>query len=292
MDDLFTRKTGDGNDTFFWLDRWVGGIPLKKLFPDLFDLEVNKNCTIASRFSHRNDDGATWNWPWTNVTFTGRLSSQIHELEDILKQVELVPSDDGWRWEGDPNGEFTVKSLRSIIDNLTYSPSSIVFFWNKWLPSKVNCFVWRLLLNRIPTRSNLCARGIALPSELCPVCGVVEESVDHLFYSCPLVKEIWKWMASWCNIELGHYASLELAITGFLECGKSKKQSTFLEAATDSMLWSIWKARNNMVFNNQRFLVSAAVIEIQANLYTWVKYRGNCQDLVWPTWCCNPISLF
>ena len=65
-----------------------------------------------------------------------------------------------------------------------------------------------------------------------------------------------------------------------------------MEAATGSMLWSIWKARNNMVFNNQRFLVSAAVIEIKANLYTWVKYRGKCQDLVWPTWCCNPISLF
>ncbi|KAJ9540046.1 hypothetical protein OSB04_026552 [Centaurea solstitialis] len=233
LDDLFTRKVGDGNDIFFWSDRWLSDVPLKCMFPDLFELEVNKNCTIAMRFSHRDGDGITWNWAWSDDSLIGRLSSQIHQLEDILKHVELVPVEDGWRWEGDPTGEFM----------------------------------------------------------LCPLCEAVDESVDHLFYSCLVVKEIWKWLASWCKIELGQYTSLDLAIAGFLEGVNSKKQLRFLEAAIGSMFWSIWKARNNLVFNNQHFLVAAVVTEVQANLYTWAKYRGKRKDLAWQLWCCNPISL-
>jgi len=37
------RVVGDGRDTLFWYDKWVGDILLKLKFPRLFELAVVKN---------------------------------------------------------------------------------------------------------------------------------------------------------------------------------------------------------------------------------------------------------
>jgi hypothetical protein len=37
---------GDGRNTFFWLDHWVGDSPLRFKFPRLFDLALNKECSV------------------------------------------------------------------------------------------------------------------------------------------------------------------------------------------------------------------------------------------------------
>jgi hypothetical protein len=41
------RKVGDGTDTYFWTDPWVGGIPLCERFGRLYDLATTKSRTVA-----------------------------------------------------------------------------------------------------------------------------------------------------------------------------------------------------------------------------------------------------
>jgi len=41
------RVVGDGLSTLFWFDHWVGDSPLQFTFPRLFDLAINKECTVA-----------------------------------------------------------------------------------------------------------------------------------------------------------------------------------------------------------------------------------------------------
>ena len=38
FDENIRRVVGDGTNTLFWHDNWVGGIPLRLKFPRLFDL--------------------------------------------------------------------------------------------------------------------------------------------------------------------------------------------------------------------------------------------------------------
>jgi hypothetical protein len=45
------KKVGDGTETFFWTDTWIGGTPLCVRFQRLFDLMVNKLSTVAEVFS-------------------------------------------------------------------------------------------------------------------------------------------------------------------------------------------------------------------------------------------------
>lgn len=42
---------GDGADTFFWYDRWIGDVPLCQHFGRLFDLAENKSISVATLFS-------------------------------------------------------------------------------------------------------------------------------------------------------------------------------------------------------------------------------------------------
>jgi len=45
--DNVERKVGDGIDTSFWLDPWVGDAPLCVRYGRVFDLAVNKSISVA-----------------------------------------------------------------------------------------------------------------------------------------------------------------------------------------------------------------------------------------------------
>jgi len=47
FDSNIRRVVGDGRDTLFWFDHWVGDSPLRFTFPRLFDLAVNKECKVV-----------------------------------------------------------------------------------------------------------------------------------------------------------------------------------------------------------------------------------------------------
>jgi len=46
-----SKKVGDGSDTLFWYDKWLGSIPLYVRYRQLFDLYENKSITVANLFS-------------------------------------------------------------------------------------------------------------------------------------------------------------------------------------------------------------------------------------------------
>jgi len=47
FNDNLRRVVGNGGSTFFWTDNWLGGVPLKTQFSRLYDLSVNKECSMA-----------------------------------------------------------------------------------------------------------------------------------------------------------------------------------------------------------------------------------------------------
>ncbi|XP_076913198.1 uncharacterized protein LOC143571741 [Bidens hawaiensis] len=74
------------------------------------------------------------------------------------------------------------------------------FEWNRLVPKKVSFVAWRALLGRLPTFDALVRRNIALASNMCPFCGEVEETVEHVFISCGLAQSMWSVLAQWCKV--------------------------------------------------------------------------------------------
>lgn len=77
------------------------------------------------------------------------------------------------------------------------------------MPRKVNIFIWRLRLSRIPVRVVLDCIGMDLDSLLCPCCQDIVESVDHCFIWCKWVQEGWGKIFKWWSMGSFNGGSIE-----------------------------------------------------------------------------------
>jgi len=89
----------------------------------------------------------------------------------VATRHSRLDREDVWSWSLTPDGRYSVKSAYSLLikglpdagaphgDTL----QATTRIWKSWAPPKVIVFSWQLLLDRIPTRSNLVRRGVPLP---------------------------------------------------------------------------------------------------------------------------------
>jgi hypothetical protein len=62
--------------------------------------------------------------------------------------------------------------------------------WKIKGPRVVHLFLWKACQNLLPTKANLYRRHIN-SNPLCPICGMEEETLGHILWSCPLAKDVW-----------------------------------------------------------------------------------------------------
>nr|GEW34794.1 RNA-directed DNA polymerase, eukaryota, reverse transcriptase zinc-binding domain protein [Tanacetum cinerariifolium] len=123
-------------------------------------LERNTEISVAAKWGDPSFDYSFRRQDWDGA------SQQWAELLSLLGTFTLSPSID--RWVSDLNGEgsFRVKDFRSFLDDLFLPSSNMTTRWVKCVPTKVNVFVWRARLERLPTRDNLAKRGVPIDSNL------------------------------------------------------------------------------------------------------------------------------
>jgi hypothetical protein len=189
------KKLGNGINTSFWLDTWVGMLPLQARFPRLFSISNQKNVSVAD--SHSQSLGTDrWRLVWRRRLFEWE-KILVADLLEVINAVSLSPNiDDSWGWKPERGADFTVKStyktVALLIDpDVALLPWHAVIFkaiWKCPAPSKVSGFVWKLLHGRLLTRNNLASRSIlAGNGDLsCALCGEVVETELHLFLYCEI----------------------------------------------------------------------------------------------------------
>ncbi|GKF26677.1 RNA-directed DNA polymerase, eukaryota, reverse transcriptase zinc-binding domain protein, partial [Tanacetum coccineum] len=90
----------------------------------------------------------------------------------------------------------------SLLDSCTLDDGSSATQWNNMIPIKVNIFLWRLSLNKLPSRMNLDRKGIEVDSLLCPICHEDVETDNHTFFNCDLAKDLWALLARWWELDI------------------------------------------------------------------------------------------
>ncbi|GKB77919.1 RNA-directed DNA polymerase, eukaryota [Tanacetum coccineum] len=66
--------------------------------------------------------------------------------------------------------DFSVASVRKIIDNKSLSDVDSKTRWIKYVPIKVNVHAWKVKIDSLPTRFNVSRRGIDIDSIMCAIC--------------------------------------------------------------------------------------------------------------------------
>jgi len=193
---------GDGADTLFWHDPWLGGVPFRVRFRRHFDLAVDKSCTVSHMESRGWEVGGA-GWSWRRRLWVWE-EEMLGECIILLRSVSLQFNvSDTWRWQLDISAGYTVSNAYQLVTSQD-SPQvdrAEALVWHKHVPLKVSIFAWRLLRNRLPTRTNLVRRGI-LSSDAAgclPGCGGNKTS-QHLFISCDFYGTLWHKVRSWLGI--------------------------------------------------------------------------------------------
>jgi hypothetical protein len=195
------RVVGDGRTTLFWLDRWVGDRPLCLQFPRLFNLAVNKECSVEEMATRGWEDGGSA-WVWRRRLLAWEEDS-VRECILLLHNIVLQENvSDTWRWQLDPVHGYTVReAYRLLTTNDQVDISMVDDVWHRFIPTKVSLFVWCLLLNRLPTKDNLLRRRIVQVDDTVCAYGCGEpESASHLFLECHVPNTVWLYVRQWIGI--------------------------------------------------------------------------------------------
>ncbi|GJV63562.1 RNA-directed DNA polymerase, eukaryota, reverse transcriptase zinc-binding domain protein [Tanacetum coccineum] len=185
----FTRKISSGADTMFWKDSWCGdGTRLMDKFPRLYALESNKDCMVRDRWCSVNGvRGGRWSWHFAPRR---RANDDLSSLVSLIGNLSLSEEGlDKWIWSKDPSGQFKVSSLSKSIQILSLSNHALGdhFWWNSWIPWKVNVCIWRASIDRLATRPNLLSCGVDISSTACPFCDCNVKDIEHCLIKCPKV---------------------------------------------------------------------------------------------------------
>ncbi|GJR90742.1 RNA-directed DNA polymerase, eukaryota, reverse transcriptase zinc-binding domain protein [Tanacetum coccineum] len=279
------KVIGNGNNSMFWQDTWLGQVCLKEKFHRLYNLELQKDVSVSNKL---NDSNLTLTF--RRRPMAGIEESQLLELTQLLSSVILSSANDRWNWNLDGHGVFSVKSAREEIDSHLLVTSSSSTRWSKVIPIKLNVFVWRMFLDKLPTRSNLSNRGLDIPCTLCPICANVVETRNHLFFGCSMYIDLMQLLCRWWNIQTPIISDPTSWETWFNNLKFNKLQKLALEASFFSMWWHIWIYRNTILFSSKKPLKSLIFDSIVSHTWLWVSSRCKKLNVNWVAWLKDPLN--
>ena len=172
-------------------------------------------------------------------------------LNNVILQVNIQ---DSWKWLLDPIHSYSVRGTHRFLTSTDEPMIGVVDnnVWHKLVPSKVSIFAWRLLQNRIPTRSNLVRIHALQPDNNMCVSGCdIIETADHLFVGCNFFRRVWSLICHWLGISFVCPRWIKDHFIQFIHlAGMPRSSHIYFKVIWFAYAWAIWKDRNNRVFTN------------------------------------------
>nr|GEW65466.1 RNA-directed DNA polymerase, eukaryota [Tanacetum cinerariifolium] len=138
-------------------------------------------------------------------------------------------------------GEFSVASVRQLIDDKTLPEVDSKTRWIKYVPITVNVLAWKVKSDSLPTRFNVSRRGIPIDSIKCGICDTGAETSSHLFFSCCMVRQT-------VRISYAEFESYEDWLAWLVNLRLPSKNKLILEGVFYVMWWYMWSFNNKMIF--------------------------------------------
>ena len=244
-------RLGNGLDTSFWYDVWTPFGQLSTLMGPAGprSLRVRKEALVADVTT-----GSTWSLPHPR-------SEQEVELHAYLSTITLpLPVDvlDKYEWVA---SDLSLRTFRSSTTWEVLRPREerknwIDVVWFKGAIPKLSFTMWIANYDRLPTRSRLASWGMQV-SPACPFCSSHNETRDHLLLACQFSQDVWREVLRRCQSPTAVLTNWS-ELLSWIRSAYSSRLILLRKLATHSVIYHLWKQRNNLV-HNQNSLTATSV---------------------------------
>jgi len=203
------------------------------------------------------------------------LPCEEHRIRSIKQSLTGAPNK--LMWLQSPTGEYTTKTgyIAALPNHqpVVPIPQGLQNFewkrnvWKLQTAPKIKLFLWKAFHGALPVGDQLRARQIAVEGK-CKNCGQ-PESIDHLFLHCSFAKQVWASAPVWPSVD--YSGNIDLRDEWSNLCSKKNLPPTGLAtgALAPWILWQLWKARNNLVFNDRTSSVAEILSKATATAREW-----------------------
>ncbi|KAA3471347.1 reverse transcriptase [Gossypium australe] len=200
-----------------------------------------------------------WNDPWLPGREKNRISG--HEIRLQWTSVSNLMNPDSNTW----NADLASSLVRTNLNN--YSNEEFTDFykdlWGLNTPSKIKIHVWRLFNNWIPHYCNLAKMKLSAES-LCPLCKEEMENLNHLLWSCRVLRQVWAYFQI-RTYQFENFVDSKVCFTRFFTAAEIQQKSIIAIS-----LWSLWFRRNKLIHEGMKFKIEEVLGFI----------RGYAQDII------------
>ncbi|GJZ19234.1 RNA-directed DNA polymerase, eukaryota [Tanacetum coccineum] len=190
---------------------------------------------------------------WLRHCSRGGVEREQWDALISLVQTHIVSDQmDIWLWSADGSGVFSVSMARVLINKGTLVIGEEETRWSKVVPIKINVFIWRMILDKLPTRLNLMLRGLDVQSNLCGICGTHIESIDHVMLHCQVASDLWRLIGRWWNLVIPVFISFKEFLSWLDNLNISSVSKKVFNVVVITAAWSIWRFRDEPIFGDTK----------------------------------------
>lgn len=263
------KSIGSGQSTLVWSQPWLPTTPARPAIP------CGSSFNPSLRVSELID-------PITNE-WNHDLLREMVAPSDITLIRSLKPSRflraNSYCWNLAKSGVYSVKSGYTLaVEKMEASeleqilePSTTTLKARTWklkTTKKIKHFIWQALSNCVPVCSSLSDRHCG-NDRTCPRCGAEEETCNHLLFECPPSVQAWALADIPHSPGLFPCNSIYSNLNHVLWNARTYGIPDTLLATVPWMIWYIWKARNDKIFNGKDTTPLETVQIAKAEAESW-----------------------
>ena len=260
---------GNGQNTSAWLDPWL---PLHPPRPPNRLAGTPENHYLVCDLMNEQRNG--WNLDRLRETV---IPEDIHTILNIKLSPTNSPDLLGWHYND--SGFYTVKSGYWLATHLPGNETNIIpppglhefkaAIWKMKTAPKIQHFMWRILSNALAAGTILARRNIITNSQ-CKRCGIAEESIEHLFFDCNYVRDIWRHNVGLQRSNFNPFGTFTEKFRAIIECYNNHYLSEIDRQLPLWLLWRIWKSRNLLVYQHKDGNWQEDIIKAEQEAREWV----------------------
>lgn len=240
-----TWEVNNGFSVNFWTDSWCGHPPISQMD----NMEDIMNIAIAHWGIKLSDyvsivEILLGKTIWKDPTLLPISNQQSSSLADIFlnRTVLMSNREDVIIWVASKSRKYSIKEGYKATQqgcSSKVSSRAYTFYLNDIVLPKAGCFVWLTLNKRILIANRLVKLGFSQVFN-CVLCGLEEESVDHLFLHCTFASQCWFFIMNKLKVLMPFPKSLWDMFNSWPLLFLSSIFSGNQKCAPALIIWAIW----------------------------------------------------